>query len=101
MYVSSFAGHQVRKVLLGGYTISPGLPAGLTFAGTTGTISGTPTAASAATNYTVTAYNTYGSDAAIVNITTTTTPGFAAKIDETPLEGAAGACSKTGHFAKW
>ncbi|MEO6631848.1 MAG: gliding motility-associated C-terminal domain-containing protein, partial [Mucilaginibacter sp.] len=96
LYVSDYAGHQVRKILLTGYTISPALPPGLMFAGTTGTISGTPTAASAATNYTVTAYNAYGIDAAIVNITTTTTPGFAAKIDETPLETAAAPEVKQG-----
>ncbi|MEO6978812.1 MAG: gliding motility-associated C-terminal domain-containing protein, partial [Mucilaginibacter sp.] len=89
LYVSDYTGHQVRKIILTGYTISPALPSGLSFAGTTGTISGTPTAASAATNYTVTAYNAYGSDAAVVNITTTTTPGFAAKVDETPLDASA------------
>ncbi|MCO5949100.1 gliding motility-associated C-terminal domain-containing protein, partial [Mucilaginibacter flavidus] len=86
LYVADYAGHQVRKILLTGYTISPALPPGLTFDSTTGTISGTPAAASAATDYTVTAYNAFGSDAAIVNITTTTTPGFAAKVDETLLD---------------
>ena len=43
----------------GNYTISPGLPAGLTFTAATGRISGKPTGgASAATNYTIT--STYG-----------------------------------------
>ncbi|MCO5950969.1 gliding motility-associated C-terminal domain-containing protein, partial [Mucilaginibacter flavidus] len=86
LYVADYAGHQVRKILLTGYTISPALPPALTFNSATGTISGTPTAASAATDYMVTAYNAFGSDAATVNITTTTTPGFAAKVEETPLD---------------
>ncbi|WP_222165208.1 beta strand repeat-containing protein [Edaphocola aurantiacus] len=43
------------------YTISPALPAGLSFNTNTGVISGTPTAASAATSYTVTAIGTNAS----------------------------------------
>jgi len=58
----------VRKIVLTGYTISPALPAGLTFNVTTGVITGTPTAVSAATNYTITAYNASGSSSQIVNI---------------------------------
>ncbi len=42
------------------WTISPGLPAGLTFDPTSGRISGTPTALSTATTYTITATNTGG-----------------------------------------
>ncbi|MGZ3778271.1 MAG: Ig domain-containing protein, partial [Mucilaginibacter sp.] len=52
-----------------GYSISPALPAGLTINSTTGVISGTPTAASSATNYTVTATSAYNSGTTIVNIT--------------------------------
>ena len=44
------------------YSISPSFPAGLTFSTTTGTISGTPTAQSAAQSYTVTGVNSYGSN---------------------------------------
>ncbi|PZX64712.1 putative Ig domain-containing protein, partial [Hydrotalea sandarakina] len=51
------------------FGISPALPAGLSFNSTTGVISGTPTAISAATNYTITATNSGGSTTAIVNIT--------------------------------
>ncbi len=51
------------------YSISPALPAGLSFSTTTGVISGTPTSASPATDYTVTATNSGGSTTATVNIT--------------------------------
>jgi Putative Ig domain len=43
-----------------GWAISPQLPAGLTFNASSGVISGTPTAASAATTYTVSAKNAAG-----------------------------------------
>jgi hypothetical protein len=42
------------------YSVSPALPAGLSLNSASGAISGTPTAASAATNYTVTATDTLG-----------------------------------------
>jgi gliding motility-associated-like protein len=54
---------------VGGYFISPALPPGLSFDQTTGTISGTPTAVTAATDYKVTAYNSQGSNTATVNVT--------------------------------
>jgi gliding motility-associated-like protein len=50
------------------YSISPSLPAGLALNPTTGVISGTPTAAHGALNYTVTATNATGSTAATVSI---------------------------------
>ena len=53
---------------VGGYHITPALPAGLVFNSTTGAISGTPTVISPATNYTVTAYNSGGSTSAVVSI---------------------------------
>ncbi|MDX1957502.1 MAG: putative Ig domain-containing protein [Leptospiraceae bacterium] len=48
---------------------SPALPTGLSINASTCTISGTPTAARVATNYTITASNAYGSTNVIVNIT--------------------------------
>lgn len=51
------------------YTVSPALPGGLTLNATTGVISGTPTAATAAANYTVTGSNSAGSKQATINIT--------------------------------
>ncbi len=43
-----------------GYTVSPTLPAGISLDPVAGTISGTPTAAAAQANYTITASNAYG-----------------------------------------
>jgi len=63
----------VRKMSVVGYSISATPPTGLTFTATTGTISGTPTATSSATNYTITAYNLSGSSSAVVSIAVGTT----------------------------
>ncbi|MEO8886979.1 MAG: putative Ig domain-containing protein, partial [Mucilaginibacter sp.] len=67
LYVSEL-GRKIRKVSVTGYVIDKPLPAGLTFDATTGVISGTPTAAFPATNYTITAYNAGGSSSTVVNI---------------------------------
>jgi len=53
---------------VGLFTISPALPTGLSFDGATGAISGTPTAASAATTYTVSTANGGGSSTATISI---------------------------------
>jgi hypothetical protein len=50
------------------YAVSPALPTGLTLNTYTGVISGTPTALSAAANYTITATNMGGSTTAAMNI---------------------------------
>ena len=50
------------------YSISPALPAGLNFNTSTGVISGTPTAAIAATNYLITATNASGSTPITISI---------------------------------
>ncbi|MDC3237063.1 putative Ig domain-containing protein, partial [Candidatus Poseidoniaceae archaeon] len=52
-----------------GYSISPSLPAGLTLNIGTGEISGTPTALSTNTTYTIWANNSGGSSSATINIT--------------------------------
>ena len=56
------------------YTIGPSLPAGLTIDPTTGVISGTPTAASSQTSYTVTGTNSSGTVTATVVITVNVAP---------------------------
>lgn len=61
---------------LGAYSVSPALPSGLTINAATGVISGTPTVASSATNYTVTATNTTGSSNFTVNITVFPAPAL-------------------------
>jgi streptogramin lyase len=68
IYVADAVNNEIRLVTSTGYTLNSVLPAGLTLNGLTGIISGTPTAASAAANYSVTAYNTGGGSTATINI---------------------------------
>ncbi|MBS1531540.1 MAG: gliding motility-associated C-terminal domain-containing protein [Bacteroidetes bacterium] len=65
---------QVRKLDPSGYTIDKPLPAGLSFDNTTGTISGIPTVVTPPTNYTITAYNSSGSDSYVINLTIKASP---------------------------
>ncbi|MEM7181193.1 MAG: putative Ig domain-containing protein [Spirochaetota bacterium] len=62
----------INPTLGGGATTScsssPSLPTGLNIASSTCVISGTPTVASGATNYTITAGNSSGSDTAVIQI---------------------------------
>ena len=51
------------------WSISPSLPTGLSLSSSNGAISGTPTAISSTTNYTITATNSAGNDTATVTIT--------------------------------
>jgi gliding motility-associated-like protein len=68
-YFTDYINHEVvQEVPVGGYFLNKALPVGLGFNITTGVISGTPTVASAATNYTVTAYNSGGGTPAVINI---------------------------------
>ena len=64
--VSNNAVEQIKPA--GGFYIGPFLPAGLTLNNSTGIISGTPTAASPATTYTITAYNSFSSSTATLSI---------------------------------
>lgn len=54
IYIGDQYNYLVRKIITAPYTISPALPPGLLINPSSGTISGTPTAASLTTNYTVT-----------------------------------------------
>jgi sugar lactone lactonase YvrE len=68
LYVSDYGGNVIRKVELFGYTINKQLPDGLFFDGATGKISGIPSVASPATDYTITAINAGGSSSSVINI---------------------------------
>ncbi|WP_295801353.1 cadherin-like beta sandwich domain-containing protein [Mucilaginibacter sp.] len=69
VFVAATGNNAVKEMKpVGGYFISSSLPAGLNFDCTTGIFSGMPSAESPMANYTVTAYNSTGSAAAIVNI---------------------------------
>jgi sugar lactone lactonase YvrE len=74
LYVGDAGSSLIRKVAVdvnpnaNPYSISPALPAGLTLNTQTGVISGTPTAAATATDYTITATNATGSSQAILNL---------------------------------
>ncbi|MFI5137553.1 MAG: cadherin-like beta sandwich domain-containing protein, partial [Sphingobacteriales bacterium] len=69
LYIADYGNNAVKEIKpAGGYFIWPFLPAGLSLNGSTGIISGTPAGLSAATNYTVTAYNAAGGVPATVNI---------------------------------
>ncbi len=65
---SGNAGNQILSLSQQGYSISPALPAGLSFDSTNGKISGTPTGYSPATNYTITATNAGGSSTTTLSI---------------------------------
>lgn len=64
----------------GGYFLEGALPAGLSLDQTTGIISGTPTKAAAAANYTVFAYNSTNGTGTTVNISVTTPNPYLNKI---------------------
>lgn len=68
LYVADTYNNLIRKITQTAYTITPALPVGLSFDSATGTISGTPTTASAATTYTVSAANSGGSSIATISI---------------------------------
>nr|WP_256484439.1 cadherin-like beta sandwich domain-containing protein [Mucilaginibacter flavidus] len=70
IYVSDQINNTIREIKpVGGYFITPFLPAGLSFDNSTGIISGTSVAVSPANNYTVTAYNSLAGNFTMVNIT--------------------------------
>jgi len=68
--VSDFSGYNIRKISFLGFSISPALPAGLVLIAD-GSITGTPTVATAATDYVVTATNSGGSSSYTLNFAIT------------------------------
>jgi len=67
------------------YSVSPSLPSGLTLNPTTGVITGTPTAAAAASSYTITASNAFGSTTATVTITVDSLAGTLTYVPSTAV----------------
>ncbi|MES2268152.1 MAG: LamG-like jellyroll fold domain-containing protein [Bacteroidota bacterium] len=69
LFVADRYNNMIRKLApTSGYTINTALPAGLSLNNITGVISGTPTATSPITTYTITAWNTTGSTTATLAI---------------------------------
>ncbi|MCO5951129.1 gliding motility-associated C-terminal domain-containing protein [Mucilaginibacter flavidus] len=68
LYIGDTNNNLIRKIAADFFTIDKPLPPGLVFDMHTGDISGTPTAASPATDYTITAYNAVGNYATVVSI---------------------------------
>lgn len=69
------------------FSISPSLPAGLSFNTSTGLISGTPTSPHSATNYTVTATNAGGNSTFVVSITVQKAPLVIIAVSTSKLPG--------------
>ena len=68
IYIADYGNNVIRKMIGTGYLIYPSLPSGLSFDSTTGTISGTPTATSAATTYTIMGFNASGCSTTTISI---------------------------------
>jgi Putative Ig domain/Secretion system C-terminal sorting domain/NHL repeat len=68
LYVADYSNHKIRKIDRYGYSISPALPNGLFFDEATGIISGTPAESFPATDFTIVATNSSGSDSFVVNL---------------------------------
>lgn len=76
VFVADYSNHKIRKIKTYGYSIFPELPAGLNFDTATGIISGTPTAISPASDYTITASNIEGESSFVVNFAVENELGF-------------------------
>jgi len=74
IFVADLTNNLIRAIPAVPYGISPAFPAGLSFNTSTGAITGTPTALSAATTYTISAANLGGSATATVNIAVVSAP---------------------------
>ncbi|HEY8929836.1 MAG TPA: cadherin-like beta sandwich domain-containing protein [Mucilaginibacter sp.] len=69
LYIADALSPLVQEIpVMGGYFVAPTLPTGLSMDPATGTVSGTPTALSAAKDYTFSAYSDGGGATAVANI---------------------------------
>jgi hypothetical protein len=75
MYVAFASRYTIKKVNLYKYAITPAISNGLSFDNNTGIISGTPIAAAANVDYTVSGANGGGTDTTTVGITVVDSPG--------------------------
>lgn len=75
------------------YSVNPALPTGLSLNTSNGTITGTPTTAQAAANYTVTVNNNCGSTTRVLSITVNTPPTASAGTNISVARGTAAALS--------
>ncbi|MCH6198943.1 YDG domain-containing protein [Aquiflexum sp. LQ15W] len=73
IYVADQSNHRIRKIEMPTWSVSPALPAGLIL-NADGSISGTPTALSSATDYVVTGKNAGGSSSYTIRIQVTSGP---------------------------
>lgn len=76
IFLADYNNNVIRKIIATGYSISPALPAGLTFDSTTGIISGTPTATATSTAYTIKAFNSTGSSSATITLSVVAVPSI-------------------------
>lgn len=82
LFVSDALNNKIRIIELKGYSISPELlPAGLQFDRTKGVLTGTPTETLINSNYTITAYNIFGSSSANLSLCVSSQPGHALNFD--------------------
>ncbi|MES2332257.1 MAG: LamG-like jellyroll fold domain-containing protein [Bacteroidota bacterium] len=78
LYIADCLNNRIRKIETNGFAISPALlPEGIQFDRTNGSITGTPTFFSKGVNYTVSAYNQYGSSKTSLGIAVSAQPGNA------------------------
>lgn len=85
MFICDYGNNKIRKIATYGFTISPALPSGLSLNPITGEITGAPTTASSATDYTIIAENQYGSSSAVVSIEVQTVMGLS-QFDQNTLK---------------
>ena len=74
LYVADEGNNIIRKIIATGYAINPSLPDGLSIDGAIGQISGTPTLATSAITYTVTATNSVGSGTTTISFSVQAPP---------------------------